>query len=165
VRNYSFQYDARPMPDVYDLLFFEQKDSPAWDPARFVPDAVMIGLGTNDFSPGDSDRPKMEVDTFVAAYLKFIRRLRGYFPNAEIFCISSTMLGDHWPDATYKSATDQKAAITKVVDELNSGGDARVHKYVCTPIVGMGCGTHPNTDQHAVLASQLGSSVAAVMGW
>jgi lysophospholipase L1-like esterase len=165
VRNYSFQYDPRPMPEVYDLMFFEQKASPAWDPARFVPDAVVIGLGTNDFSPGDGERPKMEVDAFVAAYLQFIRRLRGYYPDAVIFCISSPMLGDRWPDATYMSATDQKTAITRVVEEMNAGGDADVRKFFCTPIVGMGCGTHPNTDQHAVLAGQLGSEISAALGW
>jgi len=32
VRNYSFQYDARPLPEVYDLLYFEQTDSPAGIP-------------------------------------------------------------------------------------------------------------------------------------
>jgi lysophospholipase L1-like esterase len=165
VRNYSFQYDPRPMPEVYDLLYFEQNQSPLWDPARYVPDAVVIGLGTNDFSPGDSDRPKMDVNTFVAAYIQFVATLRGYYPKADIFCVSSPMLGDHWPDPSYQSATDQKTAITKVVDELNGRGDGKVHKFFVYPLSGGGCGTHPTADQHALLANQLGTYIASVMGW
>jgi lysophospholipase L1-like esterase len=164
-RNYSFQYDPRPMPEVYDLMFFEQTQSPRWDTTRYVPEEVVIGLGTNDFSPGDSDRPTMDVDVFAGAYVKFIGTLRGYYPKADIFCISSPMLGDHWPKQEDKFATDQKTAITKVVDELNGKGDVKVHKFFVFPIVGAGCGTHPNTDQHALLASQLGNFIAPIVGW
>ena len=165
IRNYSSQYDARPMPEVYDLLFFERTDSPAWDSSRYVPDVVVIALGTNDFSPGDSDRPIMEVDAWAAACTRFIDRLRGYYPDATIFCASSPMLGDNWPTSAYKSATDQKTAIAKVVKAFNESGDARIYQFFASPIVGMGCGTHPNVSQHATMASQLGSFIASVMGW
>jgi lysophospholipase L1-like esterase len=164
-RNSSFRYDARPMPEVYDLLYFEQKQSSLWDTTKYVPDAVVIGLGTNDFSPGDSDRPAMDVDIFAAAYVKFIGTLRGYYPKADIFCVSSPMLGDHWPKPTDQSATDQKAAITKVVEEMNGRGDAKVHKFFVYPLSGGGCGTHPTADQHVLLANQLGSYIAPVVGW
>ena len=165
VRNYSFQYDARPMPEVYDSLFFEQTDSPKWDPKKYVPDALVIALGTNDFSPGDSDRPIMEVDIFISAYMQFIAKLRKDFPNADIFCVSSPILSDNWPSGAYKSATDQKTAITKVVEQLNQAGDAKVHKFFSNPIVGMGCASHPNVDQHALMAEQLGRIIAEVIGW
>ncbi len=165
VRNYSFQYDARPMPEVYNSLFFEQTDSPRWDPKLFVPDALVIALGTNDFSPGDSDRPIMEVDVFVEAYLNFVQKLRQYFPEAHIFCVSSPMLGDGWPTGAYHSATDQKTALTAVVDQLTAAGDDKVHKFFSTPIVGMGCASHPDANQHELMAEQLGRIVGAVMGW
>jgi hypothetical protein len=105
------------------------------------------------------------VDVWVAACTQFINKLRGYYPNADIFCISSPMLGDNWPTSAYKSATDQKAAITQVVDQFNQNSDAKIHKFFMTPIVGMGCGTHPNVDQHAGMANLLGSIMASVMGW
>ena len=165
VRNYSFQYDARPMPEVYDSLFFEQTDSPAWDPKLYMPDALVIALGSNDFSPGDSDRPIMQIDEFVNAYVEFIAKLRKDFPEAHVFCVSSPILGDHWPTGEYKSATDQKTAITKVVDQLNQSGDDKVHKFFSTSIVGMGCGSHPDANQHQLMAEQLGRIIAGVMGW
>ncbi len=165
VRNYSFKYDPRPLPEVYDSLFFERTDSPGWDPKKFVPQVIVIALGTNDFSPGDSERPSMEVDTFVTAYIKFIDKLRGYYPKAEIFCASSPMLGDRWPSPTDTFATDQKNAITKVVEELNARGDAKVHKVFVPQIVGMGCTTHPSVDQHAAMASLLEGIITSTLGW
>ena len=57
VQNYDTRWDARTMPDVYDLLYLEQKDSPAWDTDQFVPDAIVIALGTNDFSTGEPSDP------------------------------------------------------------------------------------------------------------
>jgi len=165
IRNYSFQYDARPLPEVYDSLFLEQTNSPAWDHTRFVPDALVIGLGTNDFSPGDSDRPSMKVDDFVTAYIKFINKLRTYFPNATIFFVSSPMLGDRWPTSADRFSTDQINAIIKSVAECNNNGDAKIYKFMSTKIIGLGCGTHPNVEQHAALAEELGDYIASVMGW
>jgi lysophospholipase L1-like esterase len=165
LRNYSFRYDARPMPEVYDLLFFEQTQSPKWDTNRFVPDAVILALGTNDFSPGDSERESTDVDAFADAYVQFIKKLRGFYPRSEMFCISSPMLGDHWPKPTDTFAADQKNAIAKTVDALNAEGDVHVYKHFSSPIVGIGCGTHPSVEQQAMMASQLRAVIAPVMGW
>jgi lysophospholipase L1-like esterase len=166
-RDYSFKYDARPMPEVYDLIFLEQANTAVniWDTSRFVPDVIVIALGTNDFSPGDSDRPSLSVDDFAAAYVQSIGGLRDYYPNASIFCVTSPMLGDRWPTSADRFSTDQINAIIKVVGELNNKGDAKVYKFMATKIVGMGCGTHPNVDQQAAMAEELRLYVASVMGW
>jgi hypothetical protein len=165
IRNYSFKYDARPMPEVYDSLFFQRIGPPEWDHSRFTPDALVLALGTNDFSPGDSDRESMNVDAWVAEYVKFIQRLRGYYPDASIFVVSSPMLGDRWPTSADTFATDQINGIIKTVSECNSKGDAKVYQFMSSKIVGMGCGTHPNVQQHASMAEELGAFIASVMGW
>jgi len=125
----------------------------------------VIALGTNDFSPGDSERPMMEVDVFAEIYLTFVQKLRQYYPEAHIFCASSPMLGDGWPTSAYHSASDQKAAITQVVEQLTQAGDMRIHKYFSNPIVGMGCTSHPDVKQHEQMAEQMGRIVGTVMGW
>jgi lysophospholipase L1-like esterase len=165
VRNYSNRYDPRPMPEVYDSLYFERTTSPKWDPQRFVPDALVLALGTNDFSPGDSERDPLSVDAFAAAYVAFIEKLRGYYPRAELFVVSSPMLGDHWPNSADTFAADQKNAITKTVDAFAARGDSKIHKYFSIPVVGIGCGTHPNVEQQALLAGQLAAAIQPVMGW
>ncbi|WP_437531776.1 SGNH/GDSL hydrolase family protein [Sorangium sp. So ce726] len=165
VRNYSFEYDARPMPEVYDLLFPELEDSPAWDHARFVPDAVVVALGTNDFSPGDSERPKLDAASYADTYIDFVTRLRGYYPEAHIFCMSSPMLGDGWPEATDMSATDHKASLTLVEQHFAANNDARVHKVVVSKAAGKGCGTHPDAAEHETMAAELAPAIKSALGW
>ena len=155
VRNYSSLYDARPLPAVYGLMFIEEMTSPPWPFDKYIPDAVIIGLGTNDFSPGDSARPSMDLPTFTKGYIDFVTTLRGHYPNAHIFGISSPMLGDGWPLPTDMAWTIQKDSLTAVVDHFNALGDTKVHKFYVTKLIGEGCGTHPTVAQHASMAAEL----------
>jgi hypothetical protein len=170
-RNYSGQYDARTMPQVYDLLYLESNaPSITWNVNQFVPDAIVIELGTNDFSPGDPSFepgrvPYIDSATYVDTYKAFVTTLRGYYPNAHIFCLSSPMLGDGWPNASDKSATNLKNDLTGVVNYFNNNGDSKVHKFFVTHINGTGCGTHPSAAQHADIAFEVGNYVKSVMGW
>ena len=173
IRDYSSKSadDTRPLPEVYDSLFLEDKASPAWDPKAFVPDAVLIALGTNDFSPGDnptsSPRERMTVDAFVAAYVDFLDKLMGsdYYPDAQFFVLGSPMLGDGYPDATYTYRTDLETAIAEV-EAHYAATSANVHAVKLQKTFGKGCGTHPAASEHETVAvSDLEPAVAAVMGW
>jgi lysophospholipase L1-like esterase len=165
VRNYSSMYDARPMPEVYDLMYYEEMMSDPWDTTKFVPDAIVVALGTNDFSPGDSEREKMTVETYTAAYVDFVNTLRGYYPEAHIFGMSSPMLGDGWPEATDTSASDLKASLAAMVEHFTSTGDLNVHQINVTKVIGTGCGTHPGTAQHASMAAEVATAIKTTLGW
>jgi hypothetical protein len=105
IRNYNCA-DPNTMPKVYERLFLEQPDSPAWDTSRFVPDAIIVALGTNDFSPDNCRQPPLSVpcdpenyDLFISTLSEFVgSTLRGYYPKAHIFLTSSPLLGDGWPE-------------------------------------------------------------------
>lgn len=163
--NYSQMYDARTMADVYELLYLEDEDSPEYDRSQFTPDVVVVALGTNDFSPGDSERPPLEVEPYIDAYVAFVERLRGYYPEAHIFCLSSPMLGDGWPDESYTSATSLKETIAATEAHFSDAGDDRVHAFEVAKLSGQGCGTHPNVEQHATLGEELAEEIAAIVGW
>ncbi|MES1188611.1 MAG: SGNH/GDSL hydrolase family protein [Myxococcales bacterium] len=165
VRNYSNMYDPRPLPEVYDLMYYEEMTSEAWDTSQFVPDAIVIALGTNDFSPGDSERDKMDVETYTAAYVAFVDKLRGYYPDAHIFGMSSPMLGDGWPNATDTSATDLKTALAAMVEHFASAGDPNVHQINVSKVIGTGCGTHPGVAQHASMAAEVATAIKNTLGW
>ena len=180
IRNYTSNpaNDLRPMPEVYDLLFPEQPSGAnnVWDTTAFVPDAVVVALGTNDFSPGDNPgltdvgvpadaRPIMQVSDFVTAYVAFVDTLRSTYPNAHVFVISSPMLGDGWPSALYMSATDQKTALTMVESHYAAAGDDKVHKFFVDRVSGTGCGTHPNAEQQADNGQMLADFVKTTMQW
>ncbi|MBN1611952.1 MAG: hypothetical protein JW940_35300 [Polyangiaceae bacterium] len=105
IRNYNCA-DVNTMPKVYDRLFLEQEDSPIWDTGQFRPDAIIVALGTNDFSPDNCHKPPLSVECdpenyelFVSTLSEFVgSTLRGYYPKAHIFLTSSPLLGDGWPD-------------------------------------------------------------------
>lgn len=168
VRNYDWTYDTRTMPEVYELTFPEMKSgSPKWDFTRFVPDVVVVALGTNDFSPGDPEdgpRPFMTVDTFATAYEAFVARLRALHPAAVLVLASSPMLSDGYPEGQ-PSATNQVAAIRRVVAARNAAGDANVHALEVTRQRGEGCGTHPSVAQQAATARELEAFLKRVMRW
>ncbi len=156
--------DPNAMPQVYDRTLIERADSPKWDTSLFVPDAVLMMIGTNDFSPDSCNKPALNetVDpTNYAAFIQvlgdFVTKLEGYYPDAEIFLTSSPMLHDGWPDATYTSDTSQRAAISSVAENVNTAqGNDKVHvilaAYDKTRYAGRGCGTHPNAYEHGIIA-------------
>ena len=167
VLNYSQMYDARTMPEVYDLFYPEivtpDGGTPVnWDPTKFTPDAIVIALGTNDFSHGDTMRPLVDTTAFANAYVDFIHKLRGYYTNAEIFFISSPVLGD---SAAETPAGNLKSALATVESSLTAAGDTKVHKFYVTQISGNGCTTHPDAKQQAATAQELGAYIRSVMQW
>ena len=176
VRDYSSnpRDDLRTMPEVYDLMYPQLPVSAvnptSWDGAhtKFVPDAIVIGLGTNDFSPGDapadSPRPMMDTATFVSAYVAFVTTLRGYYPNAQFFLISSPLLSDGWPTAAYRSASDLKDSLAAVEAQFAAAGDAKVHKAYVSYVFSAGCG-HPDATQQAGTAAELEPFIKTTMGW
>jgi lysophospholipase L1-like esterase len=119
-RNYYSRGDSRTMPQIYDLLFPEDvSDATLWDRTKFVPDVIVIGLGTNDFSrdngPPGSYREPIDVPTLVRqGYVPFINRLAGYYPGVTVVLVSSPILGDNYPTPTDLQLTDHRTAINDV---------------------------------------------------
>jgi lysophospholipase L1-like esterase len=167
-RTYTSVYDTRPLPEVYDSLFLEQMDSPEWDPQAYVPDVVLVALGTNDFSPGDDieTHPRMEVDVFVDAYIEFLDKLMSddYYPDAEFFVLGSPMLGDGYPDPSYQYRTDLETAIAEV--EAHYADLGKVHALPIAKTFNSGCSSHPSArDQNDIAENDVIPAVSAVMGW
>jgi lysophospholipase L1-like esterase len=131
-----------------------------WDPSRWVADAVVINLGTNDYNAKGAD-PTSE---YQATYLQFVTQLRGVYPGAFFFCAVGPMLGG----TRYASA---KAAITSVISTRKAAGDARL-QLVEFPTLscaqdgsGCGCAGHPTVAQHQTMAGILEAAVRTSLGW
>jgi hypothetical protein len=153
--------DNRNMQQVYDLEFMEIKaNPPVWDVSAYVPDAVVIELGTNDFLIDDTLKTAMDSATFTGNYIKFIDTLKSYYPKANFFCISSPMMG-----STSPSTVVLKNSLAAVESHYKSKGDYTVHKFIVTPIEGHGCGGHPDTTEQRKIASELAPFIKTTMGW
>jgi lysophospholipase L1-like esterase len=144
-RNYNdVGPSAKPLPYYYDDAL-PSVPTP-WDFTRFVPDVVVINLGTNDSSThGDPGQP------FIDAYVAFIHHLRSKYPNAWIVCL----------DATTAVTND----IKQVVSTFTGAGDTKVEAFALTGQNGSGCDGHPNVASDALMGASLATELKRVMGW
>jgi lysophospholipase L1-like esterase len=121
----------------------------------WVPDAVIIDLGTNDFSPGDPGQP------FVNAYEAFVATLRTHYPNAYVFLIIGPMLsGD--------TLTTAQGYLDQVVQARKDAGDTRVQQILVDTqdsANGLGCDYHPTVKTHDVMGKALAAAMKPVLGW
>ena len=142
-----------PFPFYYDNVNIF--DSVKWDFTKWVPDAVVVRLGRNDFWR----KPFPTRNQFEKAYKKFIRRIRKNYPNAHIFCIS----GLTKPDT-------HSAFIHSVVDDLQiHNRDRKVHfvklKIELKRPDDFGCQYHPNENGQKKIADFLEPIIRKTMKW
>lgn len=158
MQNYSSNPmdDLRPLPEVYDSLLLQDPASPPWDPKAFVPDLVLVALGTNDFSPGDNieNHPRIPVDDYVASYIDFIDKLRSdaYYPDAKFLLLGSPMLGNAYPEMTDTFRTNLDTAITAIEEHYVSEGVDAVKSLKIDRQINRGCSQHPSGTEHAQIA-------------
>ncbi len=125
------------MPERWPRTF-PQNDTSTWDFAKYVPDVVVINLGTNDFAKGDPGT------AYRDAYLAFVKKLRVTYPPAQIVAII--------PVAGAKKYIDAMLAT------LTSEGETKVTSLQLSAITtadGWGCDYHPTVVTHARWGKEL----------
>jgi lysophospholipase L1-like esterase len=137
------------MPQVFDNVSLSE-DSIKWDFSLYQPDVVTICLGQND---GIQDSVK-----FCAAYVDFIKKIRSYYPKAQILCLSSPMAND-------KLRAVLKNYLRAIVSYVNKQGDKKVDKFFFSRGFNNGCGGHPDLNDHVSIAEELAGFVKKKMKW
>ena len=124
------------LPKIYEKAGFsygntfggKKPQSLSWDFSRFVPDFIIINLGTNDNSWVKTDAKRKA--EFIKAYTTFLKQIRGKNPDAQIVCTLGIMGGDLFPaieDAVkaYSSETgDSKVTTLKFANQSMADGIA-----------------------------------------
>ena len=134
------------MPELYKRTFAKDPAS-TWDFKKWVPQVVVINLGTNDYPAG------VDKAGFVKAYKRLIIDIRNrYDHNVHIFCTIGSMLGGN-------GLTTMRTWIRDdVVNSLNTAGDSNVHFLEFAPQEekdGYGTHMHPSLKTHARMAREL----------
>jgi lysophospholipase L1-like esterase len=148
-RNYGDEPGLH-MPDYFSRTFADSDQSP-WD-WSYRPDAVVINLGTNDFSVGDPGQG------YIDAYTTFIEQIRAqYGANIEIVVVSSPMLGE--PDHTTQAG--------HLADVIAAAGDHVTYVNLATQLDsdGYGCDYHPNETTQQKMADALVPALRSLLGW
>lgn len=127
-----------------------------WNFKQWIPQAVIINLSTNDFSPGIPAAKPWE-----DGYEAFIARVRKHYPNAIIYCTSSPML---WGDRN----TVSRQYIHQIVTDEHNSGDKRVHFMdfqTQQASNGFGADWHPSVKTHAIMAAVIEQDLKRDLGW
>jgi lysophospholipase L1-like esterase len=172
VRNYvSETVDTSPlMPELYTRYGADDADNSYTYPSDWVADAVVINLGTNDFSyilydaSGNAynGRDPLNVTTYTDTMVSFIKSIQKHYQDAQFFLMTSPMLSDYFPTTEEAQHTTQSNALTAAISQIG----AKAH-LVDWPTQGsdVACDYHPTAATHAAEASVLASAISSVLGW
>ena len=119
------------MPTYYDklgngdgaFLIKHNSKTEEWDFSKYVPDVVVINLGTNDASYTKGDKEKIE--DYTVHYVEFLKLVREKNPNAKIVCVLGVMGQELCPaleDAVgrYKDETGDNEVYYLKLDQQGS---------------------------------------------
>lgn len=137
------------MPQVFDKISL-QKDSIPWDFNNYQPDVVTVCLGQND---GIQDSTR-----FCSAYVEFLKKLRSYYPRAQLVCLTSPMAGEELNKVLRKY-------LSSVVVAMNRSGEKRVHSFFFSKRYYKGCDSHPDLKEHREMAGELTVYLRKLMRW
>lgn len=149
------------IPSIYEKTGYSWNNingkslqSVAWDFSRFVPDVVVINLGTNDASYTKGNQKK--IDEYKTAYIKFLKTVREKNPDAKIICSLGIMGQDLYPAIedmvkSYKAETgDSEVFALKFENQRDSDGIA--------------ADWHPSEKTHAKAAALLTKKIKELNG-
>jgi len=129
------------MPQDYDMLNgnTDEGKGQKWDFSKWQPDYVVVNLFQND--SWTIKNPNQE--EMIQAYVSFIKKLRGHYPEAKIFCTLGSMSANKTPWAGY---------VKQAVARMNEEGDKQVYAYIFATSTKF---MHPKTKHHKRMAAEL----------
>jgi lysophospholipase L1-like esterase len=162
-RNYaSGAPDTSPqMPERWTRYGSDDANDSYTFPEADAPDAVVINLGTNDFSYLGVRDP-IDATVFEDARFDFAQTVVGHWPDAQLFLTSSPMLGDYWPSVEDAQHTTHAKAAQGVAARIGSNAH-----FVEFPTQGsdVGCDYHPSPAEHERMADILVAAIKAAVSW
>ncbi len=147
------------MPELYpytdkacDLAL--GKEPERWDYHGYVPDCIVINLGTNDnsYTKGIPERVAM----FAEKYDQFLRQVRSCNPDSVILCTLGAMGQELCP------------VIREIVTGQAEEGDQKLYFLpfeVQKSEDGIGADWHPSKITHRKMADVLESKIREIMNW
>lgn len=154
IRDWQGNRTTATAPQFYELALPDDPTS-WWNHASYVPDAVGICLGTNDFSRGIPDE-----NEFVNAYVEFVRKIQRDAPHAVIFLIDSPILNDGAGEPPKRSTLG--AFLDEVVSKVAS---PNVRHAVIKHYNGAPDNAHPTAADHTGITNELEPLFRTALKW
>ena len=158
VRDWRGRRDVLTVPELFDLAVPDEPKGPPWDHSRYVPDAVVVSLGTNDFNLAIGPFP--EKDEYVSAYVAFLRTIRARYPAALVLVTEGAIVNDG------EDGRRQKTTLAGYVAEAaRQVADPRIRAVPARHYPGDACDAHPTAEQQAAMARDLEPVLREALGW
>ncbi|HTF96298.1 MAG TPA: SGNH/GDSL hydrolase family protein [Cellvibrio sp.] len=152
VRNYGDTKTTsdNPMPLYFGRTFMERADLP-WDFQSWVPDAVVIKLGTNDHST----QPEPSAAVFIEGIQGLITQVITAYGQVPIILIADSSM----PHVVSRMKT--------AMHEQHSRGNSNVNFVQVTspPQSQLGCDWHPSVTGQEAIAAELVAASKPILGW
>jgi len=144
----GFFIDYAPVV-TQDIYLDTNGNGGAWDFSSWVPDAVIINIGTNDHSEGRNVTQWMEIyNSFIA------NEIRGNYGNAPaIFLGCGPMTNAYDP------------YVLQVVQDNINNGVYYVNLTVPSDECCLGCISHPTLVAQSYMAASAIETLSSVLGW
>lgn len=141
------------LPLIYNRVLPDDAAS-QWNLKNYIPNLLVINLGTNDFSAETNLGLTVDSVDFVSSYLKFVKQLRDYYPKATIVCVVGPMMSDDYPKGGMQWSRIQRY-VNSVVSNRNIAGDSNIYYFVHEPQVPpLGEDYHPSKSTHKRMADR-----------
>ena len=141
------------VPDEYKMVDF--KSSVPWIHGYYVPDVVVVNLGTNDWSYINAAKTAEEKDNlmneFQKKYIAFLKDLHDYYPDAQIIVLYGLMNETSMYEITQSIVNTARIAIPNIAS-IQISGDAG------------GYNSHPSLNSHKIIAEKLTKFIKETIG-
>jgi hypothetical protein len=155
-------FDPGPIPTMSDRCGQANPVSgAAWDHARWVPDVVVVNLGSNDLFRA----PHPEKRMFRDAWIALVRRTLSRSPTVKAVLLDGPLLKDGFPIDESGRPIESLSFLRACLDEVAAGFDPRrVFRFSLTPApgaCGWGADWHPSLAQHELNGRELAGFLRA----
>ncbi len=152
-RNRMLKFEQHEtLPKIFDRTLPSQSRN-KWDHERFVPDVVVINLGTNDATDRGGQKEALDKEGYIRTYQEFLRHLRNTAPEATLFLTLGPL--PHAPitrEWLLEAAAPFEDAHVFLYPEFSDPSEIGGH-------------WHPSVKKHHSMADLLVKQIRAVTGW
>ena len=143
------------LPQLYDFIFPDDKNSPKWNQQLYSPDIITVTLGINDHYLNGVNPPQMLDSTaFVKTYIQFLIKLNEIHPKAKLICVIPSGISDVYPQGL-----NQRTVFTSWMRDIVKTAENKtgLKIYTLTHSVQQapfGEDWHPSNKSHEVMADE-----------
>ncbi|MBE6062220.1 MAG: GDSL family lipase [Clostridium butyricum] len=141
--------------DLDKICGKSELDYEIWNNSLFIPNLIIINLGTNDFSYVKNIKERIEY--FEKGYLKFLKQIRQTNPCSTILCILGVMGDDLYPSV--------EKCVSCFSKEFHDNNIYSMHLTPQNEADGIGTDSHPSLITHNKLSVKLSEKIKEIMNW